>query len=144
MRSLSGLYSDKRSVLSYLSIIGLIVTQLFFYKDGFGIRLPTNFDMPLNKETTLTSIGFSVPLPLFKPFRDCSKIRNNDWHQSFLFHTFFSSQAWSKYLSIFKEHNNLLEKRNSKCIQLERVGSAFLTYCRCRWCCRGYVFYLKI
>ena len=29
----------------------LIVSLLFFYKDGVGIKLPTKVDMPLNKES---------------------------------------------------------------------------------------------
>ena len=33
-----------------LPAMGLIVRLLFFYKDGFGIKLPTKVDMPLNKE----------------------------------------------------------------------------------------------
>ena len=28
-----------------------MVPPLFFYKDGFGIKLPMKFDIPLNKET---------------------------------------------------------------------------------------------
>ena len=31
--------------------IGKIVSLRFFYKDGFGIKLPTKVDMPLYKET---------------------------------------------------------------------------------------------
>ena len=31
--------------------IDLKTQLLFFYKDGFGIKYPTNVDMPLNKET---------------------------------------------------------------------------------------------
>ena len=27
------------------------LSQLFFDKDGFGIKLPTKIDMPLNKES---------------------------------------------------------------------------------------------
>ena len=30
---------------------GYIVSLLFFYKDGFGIKLTMKADMPLNKET---------------------------------------------------------------------------------------------
>ena len=32
-------------------VMGWIVPLLFFYKDGFGIKLPSKVDMPLNKET---------------------------------------------------------------------------------------------
>ena len=31
--------------------MGWIVPQLFLFEDGFGIKLPTKIDMPLNKET---------------------------------------------------------------------------------------------
>ena len=30
--------------------MSLIVKLLYFFKDGFGIKLPTKVDMPLNKE----------------------------------------------------------------------------------------------
>ena len=33
-----------------------IVPLLFFYKDGFGIRYPTNVDMPLNEMDTATRV----------------------------------------------------------------------------------------
>ena len=34
----------------FSSAMGQIVSQLFFYKDGFGIRLLMKVNMPLNKE----------------------------------------------------------------------------------------------
>ena len=34
-----------------LLVMDLILSLLFFCKDGFGIKYPTKFDMPLNKET---------------------------------------------------------------------------------------------
>ena len=35
-----------------LQVMGLIVTQLFFYKDGYGIKLPTKVDViKLRKQT---------------------------------------------------------------------------------------------
>ena len=34
-----------------LSVMGLIVSLLSFYKDGFSIKYPTTIDMPLKKET---------------------------------------------------------------------------------------------
>ena len=33
------------------SVRGEIVTQLFFYKNYFGIKYPIKVDMPLNRET---------------------------------------------------------------------------------------------
>ena len=33
-------------------LIGWIALQLFFFKDGFSIKKPTNTDMTLNKEET--------------------------------------------------------------------------------------------
>ena len=38
--------------------IGQILSLLFFYKDGFGIKYPIKVDMPLNKETKSKLKGF--------------------------------------------------------------------------------------
>ena len=39
-----------------LPAIGYLASLQFFSKDGFGIKYPSKVDMPLNKETKLSSI----------------------------------------------------------------------------------------
>ena len=45
------MYSWEKHEPPYPLAMSQIVSQLFFYKDGFGIKYPTNVDISLNKET---------------------------------------------------------------------------------------------
>ena len=50
LRSLSDLYSKKRMELPILPVIGLIVSLVFFYEDGFSIKYSMKDDMPLKNK----------------------------------------------------------------------------------------------
>ena len=50
---------------SYLPAKGYIVTHLFLYKDGFGIKYPMKVDIPLNQELKPINDDVTVCLVFF-------------------------------------------------------------------------------
>ena len=120
-----GLMLLERGMNTFITpAMGYLVPQLFFYKEGFGIKYPRKVDMPLNKQTKSISKTF-LQWCWSEPISKATNYVVDFCITTFFKHITLKVIADTKFLAEFKTTNYLFFLIPWNCLNSNQIRNDF-------------------